>query len=211
MTREMLRRRVIAVVAALVLLAGIALVLKLEWLPGVDRDDQEDWFSYGETVFPLVIAVLATLLASWFQQRATFIESLRRLWSHLIEAKTGIMDFLSHDDRSADAYLRAYRPLSIAIDEMRGVYRNVGESTSSIGLYPFEPLHDMRRALEALQAQPYDRGSSNAARAEVQRAWDALRFRFLDEFAPPEPTAPIVERGFRDRRRAADRPPDAPG
>ncbi len=33
---------------------------------------------------------------------------------------------------------------------MRSVYQNVGETNDLIGLYPYAPLHDMRRALQTL-------------------------------------------------------------
>ena len=51
---------------------------------------------------------------------------------------------------ATDDYLAAFYKVSETIDTMRIVYRNAGETGGLIGLYPFEPLHDMRRALQTL-------------------------------------------------------------
>jgi len=86
---------------------------------------------------------------------------------------------------------------------MRAAYCNVGETKTSIGLYPFEPLHDMRRALNKLGFQNVTQQSQQLARQEVLTAWNAFRWSFLREFSTPSPTHYIVAHGAGDPRRPA--------
>ncbi len=51
---------------------------------------------------------------------------------------------------TADDYIAAYCRISETLDNMRIVYSNVGETDELIGLYPYAPLHDMRRALQTI-------------------------------------------------------------
>ena len=78
---------------------------------------------------------------------------------------------------------------------------NVGESSQKIGLYPFEPLHDIRKCLEALGFTELDARQKQAYIDKVDRAWDALRYCFLKEFDRPSAAYPIVEHFSEDPRR----------
>jgi hypothetical protein len=205
MTRLQLRRRIAVVVAMLGALAVVAALLRLNFTPILTERQERKSYALGKDLFPLVVAVLATFLASWFQQRSTFVESLRRLWSHMIDAKIDLLDYARSTDRSETRYRQAYTALSRSIDEVRGVYKNVGESDSVIGLFPYEPLHDMRRSLETLGCSPYDKEASAKAIQAFDRAWNSLRLSFLAEFSPPEPTTPVTTRWSRDPRREGDR------
>jgi hypothetical protein len=134
---------------------------------------------------------------------------LRALWSHLIFAKNDVTSLtrfvaaggLERNPESFESrYEQVYASLSHAIDEMRGVYRNVGETDSDLGLYPFEPLHDMRRSLELLGRDPTV-AQARETQTQVNQAWESLRFSFLKEFEAPEPTNPILGQNSRDPRR----------
>ena len=72
-----------------------------------------------------------------------------------------------HPARAADAASSTSPPSassSETIDNMRSVYQNVGETGDLIGLYPYAPLHDMRRALQTLDP----RKNPNAGRRGAQ-------------------------------------------
>ncbi|HEX5924993.1 MAG TPA: hypothetical protein VFY45_14265 [Baekduia sp.] len=201
MTRHKLNIRIGFVVVTLVVLLIAAVLLKAHGVPKLSNRQEDRWYDFGKDLFPLVVAVLATFLASWFQQRATFIESLRRLWSLMVDAKVDLMRYCNGTDRTRERYEQAYLAISRAIDEVRTVYRNVGESSSEIGRYPWEPLHDMRRALDQLGHGDYDEAASKRAEDLMEQAWNALRPKVLAEFQPPEPTDPILQRGAHDERR----------
>lgn len=102
----------------------------------------------------------------------------------------------THLHTSEQEYLKTYRRISQAIDYMRIVYRNVGETKNLIGYYPYEPLHDMRRALETVDPRTQQQitfQDRKQAKKKIIEAFYALRERFLDEFDLEEPSRPILE------------------
>jgi hypothetical protein len=70
---------------------------------------------------------------------------------------------------TTEQYIATFCKLSETIDNMRSVYQNVGETGDLIGLYPFAPLHDMRRALQTLDP----RKSINARPTPSSATWRA--------------------------------------
>jgi hypothetical protein len=83
---------------------------------------------------------------------------------------------------------------------MRIVYRNAGETRGLVGLYPFEPLHDMRRALQTLDPR-FSPGvttdEKNLVRDAILQAFNALRETFLEELDLEEPHHPLLTSGAR--------------
>jgi hypothetical protein len=78
---------------------------------------------------------------------------------------------------------------------MRSVYKNVGETSRMVGLYPYEPLHDMRRALQTLEPRVNPDPSEEERRLvrnAVLRGWYALRERFLEELDLEPPDKPLL-------------------
>jgi hypothetical protein len=67
----------------------------------------------------------------------------------------------------------------------------------------YEPLHDMRRALESI-APPHSESITSQDRdrvsSEIQDAFNAIREHFLDEFEIEEPSHPIVIRHMKRMR-----------
>ncbi len=193
MTRRNLSLNVAAVAAGLLALVVLALL----W--GRFHTVLKDFAAF-------FLAIAAAYLGYCFQRRQAFLVSLRDLWHQCIDAKADIIDCTQAAERDPAQLAKAQRSISIAIDKMRVVYRNVGETEARIGLFPFEPLHDMRKALDALaQADGTD-----TQRAECQTtvidAWNAFRWAFLREFGAPYPTNPITDRTKRDPRRAGHTP-----
>jgi hypothetical protein len=104
---------------------------------------------------------------------------------------------------SIEDYLRASTQLSECVDNIRIVYANVGETDEFIGFYPYEPLHDMSRALESI-APPHSESITSQDRdrvsSEIRDAFNAIREHFLDEFEIEEPSHPIVIRHMKRMR-----------
>jgi hypothetical protein len=198
MTGPRFRRQVRLVVAALALLLAAAIVAK--------ATNHDEVYTTIRELSPLVIAVLAAFLASRFQARAAFQASVRELWSDLVEAKNELFAYTTNPSPSHEQYAQAYKQLSKAIDEVRGVFtRNVGEDAGASGWYPYEPLHDMRRTLEALGPSPSEQERKKAT-DKIDQAWRALRPAVLAELEPTEPTRPIVLAGAVDERRPGRAP-----
>jgi hypothetical protein len=176
-----------------------AVLLKVHRMPLLGARDERVGYGLVKDVSPLLLGILAVFLTSWYQQRMAFLQALRALWSHMIEAKVAMLAYAATPTKTDDAYREAYRQISRAIDEMRTVYRNVGESDRYIGWYPYEPLNDMRKAFEDLRADAGD-GATERASERIEASWSALRWNFLAEFGAPEPTDPMTEIGERPPR-----------
>jgi hypothetical protein len=83
---------------------------------------------------------------------------------------------------------------------MRIVYRNVGETNDLVGLYPYAPLHDMRRALQTLdpgKSQNLTPEARKLARDAILQSFYALRENFLEELDLEAPSHPLLISGGR--------------
>ncbi len=197
MTKRMLVRRL--------WVTGVALAALAISIAGM-RFYSEPLFEVAVALMPVPIVIAAAYLAHAFQQRSLYVQALRTLWSQIIVALNDLREYVDLPDPSLAQYAHAKRSISIVIDEMRGFYRNVGESEEHIGYYPFEPLHDMRKALEALGHDAPDVDQRADANEQIEQAWFALRQPFLAEFETPEPTSPITRRGAVSTQRPGQRP-----
>ena len=196
MTKAGLRRNVLLVMAGFAAVPALAIACRFYLHSQAAYDTIKDFSS-------LLIAVGAAYLAYCFQRRQAFLTSLRDLWKEMIEAKGELVGYTHDPEPDRVAFTRAQRTLSRAIDAVRGVYRNVGETEGQVGLYPFEPLHDMRKTLDGLGFHDPDPARREAARARIITSWNALRWAFLREFSTPEPPHPITAYGTVDPRRVA--------
>jgi hypothetical protein len=137
-------------------------------------------------------------ISNVYQKRSNFVESLEEEWRNIVRTKSVLLATCEKPYLATDDYLAAYYRISETIDTMRIVYRNAGETDELIGLYPYAPLHDMRRALKTL-----DPRASNDIPAEqkmlvrdaILQAFDALRETFLEELDLEEPQHPLLVAG----------------
>ena len=134
-----------------------------------------------------------------FQKRHAFVDSLKQEWRDIIGAKTAVLSFMHKETPTHDDYVAAFTRLSETIDNMRIVYRNVGETSDLIGLYPFAPLHDMRRVLQTLDPREGVSTPENRklARDTMLQSFYALREHFLEELDLEEPDTPLLMAGAR--------------
>ncbi len=151
----------------------------------------------------MLVTVVAAYLANVFQKRSKFLERLEEEWRGIVRTKSALYSFCEKPNASPDDYLAAFCRISETIDNMRVVYANVGETTTLIGLYPFAPLHDMRRALQSID--PRKRTDIPAeerklVRDAILQSFYALRENFLDELDIDEPDSPIIAAAARRRK-----------
>lgn len=191
MTKSQLKMRVFGVTVFL----GILLLLALRF---------ESFHHFLKDFASIFLAVAAAYLAYCFQRRQTFLTSLRDLWNKAIEAKAELIDYMHNPRPNQESFGKAHRSISTAIDMVRAVYCNVSESRTSIGLYPFEPLHDMRKALERMGFENVTDAQRTTERKNVLQAWNAFRWSFLREFSTPKPSHYITVRNAVDPRRVSE-------
>jgi hypothetical protein len=214
MTRSSLRRTLRRCYWLLGVVLGLSLVTKLAGhIPGVAGGPLEslarDVYDYMKDMALVFVTVVAAYLASVFQKRHSFVEALRVEWQDIIKAKSALFAYTQLDAPTQKDYITAFCAISESIDNMRSVYKNVGETGSLVGLYPYEPLHDMRRALQELEPRKYPNVSEQQradARKDILGAWYALREQFLEELDLEAPDKPLlVPRARRTKAQGATR------
>jgi len=139
-------------------------------------------------------------IANIYQKRQSFIDALKEEWRDIIAAKSALFTYTQLDQPTLDQYLATFCRLSETIDNMRSVYQNVGETDGLIGLYPYAPLHDMRRALQTLDPRKSptpDADARNLARDAILQSFYALRETFLEELDLEAPDHPLLISGGR--------------
>jgi hypothetical protein len=139
-------------------------------------------------------------LSNIFQKRSKFVESLEEEWRNIVRTKSLLLGTCEKPYLATDDYLAAFYRVSETIDTMRIVYRNAGETDELVGLYPYAPLHDMRRALQTLDPRLGTEVTAEQkalVRDAVLQAFYALRETFLEELDLEEPQHPLLISGAR--------------
>lgn len=197
----------------LYVLLGSLLVLSLvakfrAYIPGLDQlglgAPLADAYEYLRDMSLLIATGGVAYLTNVFQKRSGFTESLEEEWRGIVRTKAALYTFCEKPFPSTDDYLAAFSAISCAIDNMRIVYRNVGETDDLIGLYPYAPLHDMRRLLQTLdprKRQDITPEERKLVRDGILQAFYALRETFLEELDLEEPSQALLATAFRRRKR----------
>jgi len=208
MTRSTLRRTLRRVYATIVVVLAISLVAKfVDHIPIFNetglRGALRDLYEYLRDMSLLIATAGVAYVADVYQKRSSFIDALKEEWRDIIAAKSAVFSYTQLDRPTLDQYLAAFCKLSETIDNMRSVYQNVGETDDLIGLYPYAPLHDMRRALQTLDPRKLpvpDADARNLARDAILQSFYALRETFLEELDLEAPDHPLLISGGRRKK-----------
>jgi hypothetical protein len=206
-------RRIYWVISLLILISIVAKFGDfVPFLGGKLGEVRKDIYEVLKDMSLLIATGGVAYISNVYQRRSAFIESLKAEWADILKSKSAVLTFLHKDAPTHDDYVSAYMSLSETIDNMRVVYKNVGETDDLIGIYPYAPLHDMRRVLQTLD--PKNGASSEAtpsiatpfvatpeyrklARDTVLRSFYALRDEYLAELDLEEPDTPLLLSGAR--------------
>lgn len=199
MTRTSLNKKLWLVYVSILLVIGVSFLATFaDLVPGLPPA----FLAAAGKIYKLVsdmallIATLAAAyLANVFQKRASFVTALEDEWRSIVRTKSALLTFCEKQNPSADDYIEAYCRVSEVIDTMRVVYKNAGETDDLIGLYPYAPLHDMRRALQSVD--PRKRSNITAEERKlagdaIMQSFFALRENFLEELDLEEPRHPLL-------------------
>ena len=200
MTRSSLNRTLRRAYWILGLVLLVSIVAKLaDHIPGLAGTPLErllkDIYDYLKDMSLVLITVIAAYLANVFQKRSLFLNALKEEWRNMVKAKSTLFTYTQLDNPTQEQYLAAFCAISESLDNMRAVYRNVGETNSLIGLYPYAPLHDMRRALQTLKpasGRIYTRDERELVRDAIMQSFYALRETFLEEMDLEAPDNPLL-------------------
>lgn len=188
-------------------LIGITLAFSLaakfaDHIPGIEGSTLEGFARDGYEWLKDMSLLLATggvaYLTNVFQKRSKFVESLEEEWRNIVRTKSALLNYCEKPYQGTDDYLAAFNRISETIDTMRIVYKNAGETDGLIGLYPYAPLHDMRRALQTLDpraAVPANDEQKKLVKDAILQSFYALRETFLEELDLEEPASPLLISG----------------
>jgi hypothetical protein len=146
-------------------------------------------FSTFKDLLPLFLGIAAVWLGYCVQRRNAYQQQLRSLWSKLVEAVHCAIQYSCLDIPSEEQYRTALAKLSIAIDEVRGVFCNLNETDTSRNLYPFEPIKDIYGLIEDLGfGSTYKSSESKKCHDQIFALWKDVRKEILKEFDREVPT-----------------------
>jgi hypothetical protein len=197
----------------LYILLGALLVLSLlakfrAYIPGLEQiglgGPLADAYEFLRDMSLLIATGGVAYLTNVFQKRSSFTESLEEEWRGIVQTKSTLYTFCEKTFPSTEDYLTAFAAISGTIDNMRIVYRNVGETDELIGLYPYAPLHDMRRLLQTLdprKRQDITPDERKLVRDGILQAFYAVRETFLEELDLEEPSHALLATASRRRKR----------
>lgn len=190
MTRKSLRNRILLVIGICIffILAGAVLFLL----------DTNAFQTFRDFIL-LLVAIPASLLADYFQKRNNFEAALRMLWSNILHSVNEARQYTYRKVTTEDMYRHNLLNLSKSIDEVRSVYKNLGESKTDTGYYPFESLKCIYATIENLGYGGIDPSKAEAARMELDHYWKNFKETFLWEFDRPEPESFNTPHTYGDR------------
>lgn len=205
MTRASLNRTMFRLYLALAVVLAIALFAKFaDHVPFVRGTGVEgalkDVYEFLRDMSLLIATGGVAYVSNVYQKRSNFIESLEEEWRGIVTTKSVLYAFCEKSFPTADDYIAAFCRLSETLDGMRIVYRNVGETDTLVGLYPYAPLHDMRRALQSLdprKSKSITPEHRKLVRDAILQSFYALRENFLEELDLEEPVHPLLISGGR--------------
>ncbi len=205
MTQKSLSRTLMRLYVFLGVILAISLLSKFsDYIPllkilGLEAT-LKDIYEYLRDMSMLIATGGVAYVTNVYQKRSSFVGSLQEEWRNLVSTKNALYAFCEKPYPTPDDYIAAFCRISETIDNMRIVYRNVGETDDLIGLYPYSPLHDMRRALMTLDPRKTKDLSPEyrkLVRDAILQSFYALRETFLEELDLEQPAHPLLISGGR--------------
>ena len=145
-------------------------------------------------LIPFVIVLPATWLGYCLQQRISYMQQLRIIWSKLVATIQSANQYTFLEDPTPEQYSEILKQISISIDEIRGVFENLYVTADDVGLYPFEPLKDVWREIARITpGNAPDKEERKRIRETVFTKWKEMRIEFLKEFDRHVPASPILD------------------
>ena len=188
MTRRQLRRAIIQVIGVYAAAASLGLMLGVSASP---------YYNAFRDIVPFVFGIPAAYLGYCFQRRQSYMESLRSLWTKLVHAVQESIRYTFDPTPTQSEHAHILMQLAIAVDEVRGVYKNIGERAGHVGVYPYEPIKEIYKAVDELGHGELSSDERALARQRIKGHWRSIRANFLDEFDRAEPgkiVSPYIEK-----------------
>jgi hypothetical protein len=107
----------------------------------------------------------------------------------MVGSVTSALAYTAIEAPTEAQHLEVLTKLSVAIEEVRGVFQNVPARGARDGWYPFEPVKQIYEEVRQLGFGPsIDNERRTAAHDRIYAMWKLNRTHFLAEFDRDEPT-----------------------
>jgi hypothetical protein len=192
MTKRTLLRAVVVTTTFYLVAIVVGVALRIQY----PTKESLPYNTYKDLI-PLLFAVPAAWLGFCFQRRSSYLQQLRALWPKIVEAVQMAIQYTHLTAPDLKEYSAVLLKLSIAIDEVRALFRNLNETDDGGGLYPFEPLKATHQVISVLGfGTNFDAVRAESARRGVVDLWKRLQPVFLHEFDREDPSrfaSPFIE------------------
>jgi hypothetical protein len=189
---------------ALAIVVGVALRARF---PDDSQGHANPVYGTYKDMMPFLIAIPAAWLGYCFQRRGSYLAALRSLWDDLIPAVRKAIQYTYLNKPDELQYLATIKDLDVAIDSLRGVFRNIpgsNPSSNPMGLYPYENLKDIQEVIRWLcYATNWSDHSRYWARRSIRLLWASTHQALLQEFDREVPTY-HVGKSVEGRKSVAD-------
>jgi hypothetical protein len=177
MNERIFKKNVLLVIGVYFVAIIIGILLKA-------YDPSKDAPVYGtfKDLVPLIIAIPAAWLGYCFQRRQAYLKDIRDLWSKMILAFQDTIQYTHLSEPPQAEYGKVLKALSIATEELRAVFVNIGEDGANVGLFPFESIKSIHDKISLLGfGTKFDTEQAKITRREIIELWKKLRKHFLSE------------------------------
>lgn len=184
MTKRSFFLNIIVVIAILLITIALGIYLSI-----IDTSNNRQMYSTYKDLIPLLLAIIASWLTYCIQRRTSYIQHLRIIWSKAIDAVQAATQFTHFKKRDQKYYSDTLYKISVVIDEIRGIYKNIKDHNKDEGYYPFEPIKEMYTLITDLGCEnEYDEAKARAIRNSIFSLWKSMRKEFLKEMDRDRPT-----------------------
>jgi hypothetical protein len=176
---------------------ALFIAVALRWIDGSAQNIPYNTF---KDLVPIIITLPAAYITYCVQQRLSFLQFLRAAWSNVVKAVNGAIIYLQTERPTREEHIATLMALRVAIDEVRGIYKNVAEDAKSEthGFYPASPLLAIYQKLETRPARELtdaDREDRAELSWQLFDTWKKLRKVLLAELDRPQPTESDITPG----------------
>jgi len=148
----------------------------------------------------LLVAIPAAWLGYCFQRRSAYLQQLRTLYTKLVIAIQDCITYTHHANPTEAEYAKTLNTLSVAIEEIRGVFMNFPKENSTGGIFPFEAVKSMIDEVTSLKSgDDFKKDDAAKRRRNIVEMWKAIREPFLLEFDRDFPSYPVSPYLFKHR------------
>ena len=176
MNERKFKQNVVGVITIYCLAIAFGIAFKIH-----DPSKDAPLYTTFKDLVPLIIAIPAAWLGYCFQRRQSYLKDVRELWSKIVVAVQDSIQYTHLSNAEQLLYGNVLKGLSVATEELRAVFTNIGEGEEQVGLFPFESLKSIHEHISVLGYNEISSDEASSTRHEIVESYKKLRRHFLTE------------------------------